>query len=43
MRKYNLTYEKAYNFLKTKRPIIQPNSGFEKQLLQAEKDLNITN
>jgi len=32
MKKYAITYDKAYEFVKKARSIIQPNSGFEKQL-----------
>ena len=32
MRKYGLTYNKAYNFVRSKRPIINPNKGFIQQL-----------
>lgn len=36
MRKYDITYEKAYNFVKSKRPIIEPNEGFVEQLKRTE-------
>jgi hypothetical protein len=39
MKKYNLSYEKAYNYVKNKRPIINPNRGFKKQLIQYENYL----
>lgn len=39
MKKFGIPYEKAYNFLKTKRYIIQPNLGFVKQLLNADEKL----
>jgi len=39
MKKYHITFAKAYNFLKTKRPIIEPNDGFVKQLLHIEKTI----
>ena len=32
MLKYNVPYEEAYDFVKLKRPIINPNTGFVKQL-----------
>lgn len=32
MMKYNYSFPKAFMFVKNKRPIIQPNSGFLKQL-----------
>lgn len=33
---YNLTYDEAYNYVKSKRPIIDPNPGFAHQLRQFE-------
>jgi atypical dual specificity phosphatase/dual specificity phosphatase 12 len=39
MKKYNWSYEKAYNYVKNKRPIINPNRGFKKQLIQYENYL----
>jgi protein-tyrosine phosphatase len=33
------TYEEAYNFVKKRRPIIQPNIGFVKQLKGLEYKL----
>lgn len=39
MRKFHLTFEKAYNFLKSKRPLIHPNPGFVLQLKKAEKEI----
>jgi len=36
MKKYKMTYEKAYAFLKTKRPLVQPNQGFINQLKELE-------
>jgi hypothetical protein len=36
MRKYKKTYDEAYNIVKDKRKIIQPNPGFEAQLRQYE-------
>jgi protein-tyrosine phosphatase len=41
MRKFNITFDKAYNYLKTKRSIIEPNEGFKNQLLEFEKTLTI--
>jgi hypothetical protein len=32
MKKYAMSYDEAYNFVKRARSIIQPNTGFEKQL-----------
>ena len=32
MHKYSISYQEAYELVKSKRPIISPNSGFTKQL-----------
>jgi protein-tyrosine phosphatase len=37
MKKYKKTYAEAYNIVKKKRRIIQPNTGFEAQLKQYEQ------
>jgi protein-tyrosine phosphatase len=37
MKKYKISFEKAYNYLKTKRSIIHPNPGFRLQLKKAEE------
>ncbi|CAG9322936.1 unnamed protein product [Blepharisma stoltei] len=34
MAKHNIFYEEAYGFVKSKRDFIQPNLGFEKQLIE---------
>ena len=39
MKEYGYTYHYALNFIAAKRKEINPNSGFRKQLLQAERDL----
>ncbi|KAL4500411.1 hypothetical protein ABPG72_003362 [Tetrahymena utriculariae] len=39
MKFQNKSYEDCYNFLKQKRPVINPNSGFVKQLKSYEKVL----
>lgn len=36
MKEYGWSLEKAYNFVKQKRSIAQPNSGFMKQLAEYE-------
>ena len=35
-----MSYEDAYNYVKARRPIIRPNRGFRKQLLEYEKELS---
>lgn len=39
MKKFNLTYEDALQYMKSCRSQIQPNIGFEKQLITAEKSI----
>ena len=39
MNKNKISFEKAYNYLKSKRPIIHPNPGFRLQLKKIEKNL----
>jgi protein-tyrosine phosphatase len=39
MKKYNISFLKAYAYLKTKRPIIEPNDGFKMQLISSENGL----
>lgn len=39
MKKYRMTYDQAYTYVKNKRPIIMPNNGFINQLLHYEEDL----
>lgn len=41
--KQNLTYQEAYDFLKSKRYIISPNSNFANQLIKLEKKLRDLN
>ena len=41
--KKNMSYEQAYNFLKMKRPIINPNPSFVQQLSYLEKQLQTLN
>lgn len=41
MKKFHLNYREAYQKVKYKRPIINPNIGFYQQLMQYEKDLCI--
>lgn len=36
MKEYNWSLEKAYNFVKQKRSITRPNSGFMRQLAEYE-------
>lgn len=40
MRKYKVSYDKAYQFVKQRRPIINPNPGFILQLKEYEKLLS---
>lgn len=40
MKEFNWGFEEAMNFLKSKRPLSNPNFGFKKQLKSYEKDLN---
>ncbi len=40
IKKYGMTYEEAYNYVHDIRPIIEPNPGFVKQLIQYYNDLN---
>lgn len=40
MKTYKLRYETALEFVKSKRPIINPNDGFIRQLQQWEKELS---
>lgn len=37
MKKYGVSYDQAYRLIKAKRPIIQPNVGFESQLRTYDK------
>jgi len=37
-----MTFQKALAFVKQKRPIVQPNLGFQKQLLDFETQLKVT-
>jgi protein-tyrosine phosphatase/predicted kinase len=39
MRKFNVPYEAAFNFVFSKRPFIDPNVGFRKQLKEYEANL----
>jgi len=39
MRKYKCGYEKAYNKVKDRRKIINPNAGFVMQLKQYDKKI----
>lgn len=39
MKKYKITFEKAYNYLKSKRSVIHPNPGFRLQLKKAEEKI----
>jgi dual specificity phosphatase 12 len=39
MKKYKITYNQAYEYVKNKRPIIMPNNGFTNQLLHYEEEL----
>ncbi|KAG2379424.1 hypothetical protein C9374_006541 [Naegleria lovaniensis] len=39
MKKNSWTFEYALNFVKSKRTIVQPNAGFERQLLQLEDEI----
>ena len=39
----SMTYEEGLNFLRTIRPLVQPNYGFTKQLLEYEKELKHEN
>lgn len=39
MRRYNISYYDAYRFLKAKRPHVQPNEGFVRQLQDVEDEL----
>ena len=41
MKKFRWNYGKALNFVKTKRSVAKPNKGFEKQLLNLEKELGL--
>ena len=40
MVKYKLTLEKAYKYVKSRRSIVRPNSGFYAELLRLDKFLN---
>ncbi len=42
MKANQISYLQAYNLVKTKRPIIRPNSGFVQQLQEYEKYLKLT-
>lgn len=33
------SYEEAYNYVKKRRPLVKPNAGFERQLIELEKRL----
>ncbi|AYV86964.1 MAG: putative dual specificity protein phosphatase 1B-like [Sylvanvirus sp.] len=37
---YHMSYDQAFNYLKTKRPFIRPNHGFEQQLRQQAQTIN---
>jgi protein tyrosine phosphatase (PTP) superfamily phosphohydrolase (DUF442 family) len=41
--KQGMTYEEAYNYVKERRPIINPNRGFKKQLMKYELYLKSNN
>ena len=39
MRSHNMTLKRAYNYLKLRRPVIRPNVGFFRQLIEFERRL----
>lgn len=43
MKKFSVSYDDAYRFVKSIRPIVSPNSGFRKQLKKYEATLQIKN
>ena len=43
MYKNKMSYEEAYDFIKNKRNVINPNSGFQEQLKKFEKILKENN
>lgn len=40
MKKYQMKFEEALKFVQVSRPIVQPNSGFQKQLKEYEILIN---
>jgi hypothetical protein len=41
MQEHGLSFSAAIKFVKSKRPFVNPNDGFRKQLLLFEKDLRV--
>jgi len=39
MKHKKMSYEDAHSFVKNKRPVVQPNTGFVEQLRQYEEQL----
>lgn len=39
MKKYGMAYQEALSTVREKRPIVHPNSGFQKQLMLLEEQL----